>query len=254
MKKTMHSLMTAAVFAATVSAAAGGTVLAELASAENDITVVPQTTYGPPALTRTTNEADDPLVPQGEMVVYPIEETTTATNEEVALAGDIMPYVTTAEQELELAGPMTDRPHLLHAMANVRCRQNRLKEAADLIFQAGMCSLDDASFIKEALKMMLQLEAYPLMKKLIQALPAELTALPLIKLMKSFALAYTGELEAAEALLMENGGISVPDIREGENSTSQLYLYIQAEKARRNGVPFDASTAQVPYSLDLRMS
>ncbi len=104
MKKTMHSLMTAAVFAATVSAAAGGTVLAELASAENDITVVPQTTYGPPALTRTTEEADDPLVPQGEMVVYPIEETTTATNEEVALAGDIMPYVTTAEQELELAG------------------------------------------------------------------------------------------------------------------------------------------------------
>lgn len=104
MKKTIHSLMTAAVFAATVSAAAGGTVLAELASAENDITVVPQTTYGPPALTRTTEEADDPLVPQGEMVVYPIEETTTATDEEVALAGDVMPYVTTAEQEVELAG------------------------------------------------------------------------------------------------------------------------------------------------------
>ena len=159
-----------------------------------------------------------------------------------------------AERELEMAGPIAGHPHLLHAMANVRSQQNRRQEAADLIFQAGMCVLDDASFIKEALKMLLQLEAYPQMKELLQALPTELAALPLIKLMRAFALAYTGELEAAESVLMEDGGISVPDIREGENSTSQLYLYIQAEKGRRNGTVFDATTAQVPYFLDLRMS
>ncbi|MBQ6474469.1 MAG: hypothetical protein IJJ33_20985, partial [Victivallales bacterium] len=126
--------------------------------------------------------------------------------------------------------------------------------AAELICQAGMCALEDVSFIKEVLKMLLQLKSYQRMKDLLQALSPKMTKLPLIRLMKAFALAYTGDPLQAESILMENGGLSVPDIREGENSTSQLYLHIQAEKARIRGEAFDESMVHVPYPLDLRMS
>ncbi len=105
MKKTMQSLLTAAVFAAAITTGTGGTLHPQLVSAENadDITTVPQTSYGPPVFMMTTDEEDVPLIPQGDAVICPDDETTTTT-EELSLAGDIMPYTTTEEQELELAG------------------------------------------------------------------------------------------------------------------------------------------------------
>ena len=72
--------------------------------------------------------------------------------------------------------------------------------------------------------------------------------------MQANALAHTGKTAEAEAILLENGGLEIPDIREGENSTSGLYLYIQEQKAKRDKIPFAAANIQVPFKLDLRMS
>ena len=79
-------------------------------------------------------------------------------------------------------------------------------------------------------------------------------ALLVVCVMHANALAHTGRFMEAEAILLENGGLEIPDIREGENSTSGLYLYIQEQKAKRDQVPFDAAMVQVPFELDLRMS
>ena len=68
------------------------------------------------------------------------------------------------------------------------------------------------------------------------------------------ALAHTGSLEEAEAIIMANGGLEIPDIREGEISTSELYIYIQVEKAKLQGITLDPKQVQVPRALDLRMS
>jgi hypothetical protein len=72
-------------------------------------------------------------------------------------------------------------------------------------------------------------------------------------MMKSFALAYTGKLNEAEKILLEDVS-EIPDIREGENSTSQLYMYIQQQKAARQGKILPAKEIKVPFHLDLRMS
>ena len=71
--------------------------------------------------------------------------------------------------------------------------------------------------------------------------------------MKAFALAYTGKLNEAEAILLEDIS-EIPDIREGENSTSQLYIYIQQQKAVRQGKILQDNEIKVPFHLDLRMS
>ena len=159
-----------------------------------------------------------------------------------------------AENEVAKAGEMQDNRHLLHLLANIRNLQKRFSESADLIFQAGKLELKDKSFLKEVFKMLLGLGAYDKMLELSSLLDEKILSFPLIKFMHAYALAYTGKIDEAEAILLENGGLDIPDIREGENSTSGLYLYIQEQRAKRNNQPLDAKKTTVPFILDLRMS
>lgn len=159
-----------------------------------------------------------------------------------------------AENEVAKAGEIRNNRHLLHLLANIRNLQKRFPESAELIFQAGKLELNDKSFLKEVFKMLLGLGAYDKMLELSSLLDEKLLAFPLIKFMQAYALAYTGKIDQAEAVLLENGGLDIPDIREGENSTSGLYLYIQQQKAKRDKIPFVAENICIPFKLDLRMS
>ena len=159
-----------------------------------------------------------------------------------------------AEIEIVKAGELKNNRHLLHLLANIRRLQNCNAESAELIFQAGKLDLNDKSFLKEVFKMLLGLEAYDKMLELSSLLKSEILSLPLMQFMHAYALAHTGKFDEAESILLENGGLDIPDIREGENSTSALYIYIQEEKAKRDNVPFDAKKVNVPFNLDLRMS
>ena len=102
--------------------------------------------------------------------------------------------------------------------------------------------------------MLLELEDYDKMLELSSLLKEEIRAFPLMKFMLANALAHTGKIMEAEAILLENGGLDIPDIREGENSGSGLYLYIQEQKAKRDKIPFAAENIRIPFKLDLRMS
>ena len=159
-----------------------------------------------------------------------------------------------AENEVAKAGELRNNRHLLHLLANIRRLQKRFPESAELILQAGKLELSDKSFLKEVFKMLLELEAYDKMLDLNSMLKEEIRMLPLMKFMQASALAHTGKFMEAESILMENGGLDVPDIREGENSTSGLYLYIQEQKAKRDKIPFAAENIRIPFKLDLRMS
>ena len=143
-----------------------------------------------------------------------------------------------------------------HCVENCRARlkQGRKAEAAEAIYLAGMETPDDPSFSKEALKMLLGLEEYEKMARLLEYMTDEVRQKPLIRFMESCICAHTGKLDEALAILMENGGLNVPDIREGENSTSQLYIFIQQKKAEAAGLPFDPAKVDVPFAIDLRMS
>ncbi|MBQ9501999.1 MAG: DUF5107 domain-containing protein [Lentisphaeria bacterium] len=159
-----------------------------------------------------------------------------------------------AEKELAAAGDPAKSRHLLHAWANVFNRQGKNKEAAEAILRAALLDTSDVSFVKEALKMLLGLEEYEKMFTILGRLSSECAALPLIQMMKAAALAHTGRPDEAEAILMQDGGLDIPDIREGENSTSQLYIFIKTEQARRAGKEIDPKSVEVPFLLDLRMS
>ena len=71
-------------------------------------------------------------------------------------------------------------------------------------------------------------------------------------MLKACALLKLGDPEGSEALLMENGGLDVPDVREGETSVTQLWLDIQTAKARLRGEALDPADLCPPPALDFR--
>ena len=79
MRKTRQSLLTAALFAAAVSTSAGGAIPPQLASAEGDITTVPQTTYGPPVWMTEPEITTTELMPEGTVPIISSDTTTSTT-------------------------------------------------------------------------------------------------------------------------------------------------------------------------------
>ena len=94
MKKTLQSKLTAALFAAALSSGTGGAFSpqANAIGSEADITTVPQTTYGPPAMTTT-----DTTMTTTESLVFGTETptVTTPTTTESLIYGTETPTVTT---------------------------------------------------------------------------------------------------------------------------------------------------------------
>lgn len=78
--------------------------------------------------------------------------------------------------------------------------------------------------------------------------------LPRIRLYLAISAEKRGDPDLAEAILMENGGLEIPDIQEGEISITELWFNIEAQKAAREGRPFDRSTAKPPKKFDFRMN
>ena len=107
MKKTLQSKLTAALFAAALSTS-GGTLSPQLANAVNDITPVPQTTYGPPAMTTadTTTETTSELLFSTEA---PTVTMTTSTTQELVYGTEAPTAImtTTTEEPVQIKGEVT---------------------------------------------------------------------------------------------------------------------------------------------------
>ncbi len=78
-------------------------------------------------------------------------------------------------------------------------------------------------------------------------------AQPRVQMLTSYACTRTGDLERAEAILWQNGGLIVPDMQEGENFITSLWLELEEAKAARDGISFDRACAEPPHIFDFRM-
>ncbi len=141
-----------------------------------------------------------------------------------------------------------------HALANIYRTTGRRVEALAAMRQAlNMCPSDE-SLAKEVLKTFGEFKDYGGMAEIVSLLPESLWDIPMIRFFQAAALAHQGQLESAEAILLCEGGLEIPDIREGENSISELYIFIQQEKARREGRTLVSNEIEVPFKMDLRMT
>jgi hypothetical protein len=139
------------------------------------------------------------------------------------------------------------------ALSNIYRVTGRNKEAMELLIHLAEKFPEDFSLVKECLKVLIELDAVPEeILRICNQLPEEVLLKPMIKFCHAWGLAHAGCLKEAEEIITRNGGLEIPDIREGENSISELYLYIQKEKAKLNGEIPDEKI-DIPFALDLRM-
>lgn len=54
-------------------------------------------------------------------------------------------------------------------------------------------------------------------------------------------------------MLYRNGGLSVTDIREGENALTELYIELMKAKAAAQGTTLSAEDIDIPKQFDFRM-
>lgn len=145
-------------------------------------------------------------------------------------------------------------PWNIHALAYFLRFEKKVAEATALFSEVIALRNNDSSLAKDALKSLLILEQYQPMVEAISKLTPEVRQKPQIQFLYASAIAHLGKLDEAEAIVMKDGGMEVPDIREGEISTSELFIYIQIQKAKLKGIALEAKDVDIPYALDLRMS
>lgn len=159
-----------------------------------------------------------------------------------------------AEKSFEHSLSLATTPLGLYAMANL-CRITGRKEESATFFAAALRKRpDDLSLAKECFKGILEAEKAELLLPLYSTLPEKNRNCPMLRFLYASALVQLGDWRSAEAILEENGGLDVPDIREGETSFSDLYLSIRRLEARETGTELDPETIPIPFRFDLRMS
>ena len=138
-------------------------------------------------------------------------------------------------------------------LAQVLRMAGDLQGCAELLLEAQKQYPNDIPLAREALRAALEAGNWQGVVNTYEALPVSVAQDGRINMFYASALLQLGHPDAAEAVLLRDGGLVVGDIRECEFSLTQLYLNIAAEKARLAGKAFDPETAFVPKAFDFRM-
>jgi predicted Zn-dependent protease len=116
--------------------------------------------------------------------------------------------------------------------------------ALALLSEGTLTADADAYLIKETMKLLVIHAQYPETLELFSRLSPRDQSRPMVQLQYAAALAGTGKFAEAEAVLLQNGGLELPDGREGDVKITSLFLEIEAALGRPD--------APVPLSIDYR--
>lgn len=157
-----------------------------------------------------------------------------------------------AWEELEASMELSPSCWAKYGMAQVKRVFGDEKSAAVLCAEASRMNLSDASLAKEALELSVNNGLDKEAIELASELPQSVLDIGRVQTYITLAHIHLGHIEEAEAVFYANGGIVLPDIREGELIITQMYLLIEELKAKRDGRDFDSKTADVPPKYDYR--
>ena len=144
-------------------------------------------------------------------------------------------------------------PWTYYALAILRRDSgDRENEVKYMLLAHGM-KPGDRSLAKAALRTLYENRRFDEIRTVYESLAPELRSDPRCKAYYGFALADAGDVSGASDILYENGGLLVPDIREGETITLDLWYAVEEARAASQGRKFDRKNAQPPRFADFRM-
>ena len=160
-----------------------------------------------------------------------------------------------ARKRIERSYSLSPSPWALYCLGQLaRVIEGNREDCAVMALQASKMKPDDPSLVKEAAKALARVEKWGLLKDFFDSLPEDIRRIPRLMMYRARAELMTGNLETAEKLLYEDGGIVVADIREGEESVTELWYDIEKMKAEREGRTFDRQAVTPPSIFDFRMA
>ena len=110
----------------------------------------------------------------------------------------------------------------------------------------------DISVLRDVCRLLLRSEDYSFLIRLLKDEP--LTGQDgRLKLFLAQAYSALDRPDEAEALLRENGGICVADLREGELELSELFFRIKKQQAAAAGIPYRPEDCELPDYLNFRL-
>lgn len=147
-----------------------------------------------------------------------------------------------AKRFLEQSVQLMPTPWALTALAEVCFQKNLREDACRHALRALRMHPEQPGLRRGLLSLLLSCGAYREVAELAQGSDARCSFL------RAKALFALGQTDAAEEILMQDGGLVIPDIREGDTGVTDLWYAIQ----RAKGIP-DADSLEAPYKLDFRM-
>ena len=110
----------------------------------------------------------------------------------------------------------------------------------------------DLSIAKEAMTLLVCLRMYDQALALLKTFPEEIQENGRIRVYALMANVRLGNIEESEKILYGNGGLVIPDVREGETLVTEMWWELEELKAKRDGREFSRQTAEVPAMFDFR--
>ncbi len=159
-----------------------------------------------------------------------------------------------AEKLFSEATEKQPSPWAYFGLAKCATLKGQKDTAAKFMQKALAMKPDDISLAREACGAMAGSGMYAEILELVNRMPEAVRADGRTVVYIILSLIKTGEIDRAEHILLDNGGVVIPDIREGEVTLTDLWFEIQEKKAERDGGKFDRNTATPPANIDFRMN
>jgi len=144
-------------------------------------------------------------------------------------------------------------PWALYSLAVLNRDIKRHDKEVLYMMEAWNLLSDDISLARVTLRCLYENHRLTELKEVYESLNESLQADPRLRVYYAFALVHAGDIKGAEAILYGNGGLVIPDIRECETITLDLWYQIEEAKAEAIGKQFDKTTANPPRFVDFRM-
>ncbi len=158
-----------------------------------------------------------------------------------------------AEELFKKSDELTHNAWALYGLSCCALYKKKAAAAEQYALAAHALQPDNADLSLYTAQVLFETKNWAGMMELEPTLTAEAKAMPRMKLYTAYACIHTGDLDRADSLLYADGGLVVPDIREGEVSITDLWFTLEEAKAARDGKPFDRDTATPPSMFDFRM-